>query len=317
MREINKSMSLKNLYKSIKNKSWNLIEKKYNSQSFNALNITNRLKILYYSNIQLKKTKLLIIFSIVIASITAINESIVLYSIFKTYGSLLFSDNIETIVKTIMINMIPIVGFIGSLYLLLRRTAGLWLVGVWCSLLIIPIFFSYNDNGHILAQNYFNYYNTSPLIQAFYIQSQSIMTSSGIDYQYNLNYIVKYSPYASGIGVNVVPVLYLFAVFLLILQNKKLFIKKNLISFMLLIAFSVIVPFLVYSSVNIFQNSKRDEYEMKKFELQASSHYSQNSQHSLYERCYQFSRPWFLANKNKIIKQVSCRNNNEIVNFTK
>lgn len=310
-------MKFTHLYNSIKNKAWELIEKKYFSESLKSYKLLNRFRLLYYSNIQLKKTKLLILFSIVIGSTTAIDESIVLYSICNTPVSLLVSENIGMIIKIIMVNIIPIIGFVGSLYLILRRSAGLWLIGIWSSLLIVPIFLSYNENGYLLSQNYFNYFNTSPLVQAFFITSESMTRQTGTDPLYNFNYIVKYSPFTSGIGVNFVPILYLLTVSLILFQNKKIFSLKKRIIFLLIIVFSTFVPFSIYSLANIFHDKKEDDFEIKRLKLQTPLKHYPNLQQSLHDKCFEFSRSWFNADDNQFIKEVTCYNDKEKVSFTK
>ena len=246
-----------------------------------------------------------------------IKESIVLYTIFKTSGTLFVSDNLEIVIKSLFENLIPIIGFIGGLYLILRRSAGLWLIGIWSSLLIFPIFFSYNENGYILSKSYFNFFNTSPLFHAFSIKSESMIDLVGTDYRYNFGFIVKYSPFTSGIGVNFIPILYLLAILLILLQNLKIMTGKKILIFLIVIAISTCLPYAVYSSVKSFHSKKIANFELKKMKLQTSLKQKINEQNSLYNNCYEFSRLWFNADDNQLIREISCYNNEEKVRFTK
>lgn len=310
-------MKFLHIYNFIKNKTWKLIEEKYFSETSKSYKILNRLRLLYYSNIQLKKTKLLIVFSIVIGLITAIDESIAVYTIIKISGALFDPENIETTIKIIFTNIIPIIGFMGSLYLILRRSAGLWLIGIWSSLLIIPIFLSYNENGLMLCQYFPNFFNASPLLSAVFASSNSLTQTMGTDFLYNLDYVVKYSPYTSGIGVNVVPIFYLLTIFVILRQNKKIFSLKNWIAFALIIVFSISAPFAVYSFSNILHDEKIADFEKNRLAFLSLLKNYPNAQSNLQEKCFEFSRPWFKANENQTIIEVSCYNNGKKITFTK
>ena len=305
----------------IKNKVWKWIKTKYSSESTKYNEYLNKIKILNPSNAQLKKTPLLILFSIVLLFTTTTTFSDIINSLYILFNNLFVLKDVEKIVKIIIGSMIVITGFLGFIYLARRRVAGLWIIGIFSSILIFPIFLSYKENGFALSQSYFNYFNISMLPYLYYTTSQSIGQLEGINHLYNLHYIVKYSPYSSGIGINIVPIIYLIIVFLLIFQNKKIFTFRKSMVFTFVVVISTLIPVAVYSSFNMVYKNNKNDLLMKAFKLETKNlekiFINHNTQKNLHDKCYEASRHWFNADDKKMIKEVTCYDEDEKITFTK
>lgn len=312
-------------YQYIKNKAWKWIKNKYSSESSKYNEYLNKIKILNPSNAQLKKTPLLILFSIVLVFTTAISAADVISTIFKTLSSLIFLENIEIAIKITIQSIILITGFVGCVYFILRRAMGLLIIGIWSSIMIFPFSSSYNEN--VYATSYFNSFNIStnqyqPHI--YYFKGHITGPFYGTDNIYKLHYFVKWSTCNFGIGVNFIAVIYLIIVFLILFQNKKIFSKKRLIIFISIIIILTFVPVIIYSSGKMFEEKeeeRRFDLMTKQGELEIRNkdifEISNKQNNSLRDKCFEYSRSWFNADDKKMIKEVTCYDEDKKITFTK
>ncbi len=248
---------MRNILSSIKRKIIGIISEQFRIKFINSYAFLKRLHLYYESKCQLKYSKTLLIFSIYIATITTISETTFLHSLYKLISTNAVFDKPEFIVRNYLIFTLNLVGFIGSMYLVLRRKLGLWLVGVWASLSIIPIFISFQSNGHISSQNYLNYFNLSPFVNFVFTKSVSFLSSGEQSLFFLLEHVVKLKPFTSGVGFNLIPLFYLLIVIYLLYINRKKFSVKARSALIASLVIFTLTPFATYYSIKYVEENKR------------------------------------------------------------
>ncbi|MCD4715716.1 MAG: hypothetical protein K8R45_03115 [Desulfobacterales bacterium] len=304
---------------SLFSKIWNRINNKYKNNVSEAKLKIGNIDTLHETDHRIKKTKLLIIFSLYIQSITSINEFFIFYNIFRAENLGIFFQNTETTINLLFNVLMPIIGFLAGSYLLLRRQLAIWILSIWSALYIIPIFISYNEQAFHAAKNPLNYINVSPMFQFLFVWSSQLERFIGNDYIYNMSYIVEYNPFVSGIGINFVPILYLGITGILIYQNRNNFrvISKKSINFIISILLSTSIPYIFYFTITSNEDRNHDILETKVF-AQQSRNYSRRDDipNTLAGKCSKFATQYFENDKHNLIKRIICEDDTGIIEMT-
>lgn len=299
---------------------WKHIKNKHSSESSKAFKFLTKYKLLSETNTQLKKSKLLVVFSLLILSITVMEEGIIINKVVNTF-SVLRSNCLDVWFRVLIYNVIPILGFLGGLYIIKQRTVGLWLIGIWNSFLILPVVLSYRESPFNLSVEKMDSLNTISLFNFklfFYQMNYHTLTEDfGNDYLAGLQYKLRLFPFTFGWGVNYIAIVFLLITFVLVFQNFSKFGKFKLTLFIFFVAISITIPFGVYYYCQERQYHKFAELNVRKMEL----HYPISSEINLYDnfhaQCSWFSQLWFKVDHDNLIKEISCYRENEIVVISK
>ncbi|WP_435549492.1 tetratricopeptide repeat protein [Desulfobacterium sp. N47] len=192
-----------------------------------------------------------------------------------------------------------------------RKIAGLWILNVWSSSLILPIVLSYRDKSFNITPETIDSFNVISFIHIHKINYQ-VMTNSWMnDFALGLQYNLTMFPFRYGWGINFVAIVFVFIILFILFQNYSRFGKIKTSLFLFVMIMSAIIPFLVYHYCQARYETKFNN--LRDLALNNWIYRESEPYKSLNEKCVLMSNRWFMFDNDNLIEKVTCDSDNQTV----